>query len=283
MKLVRFGPVGNERPGVIDGRGDIRDVSSVVPDFTGDYLSDKSLAWLAAAPIENLPVVDPSTRLGPPVAGTRNFIGIGLNYRDHAAETGAPIPAEPIMFIKSVNAICGPNDTVPISTGMTKVDWEVELAVVIGKRARNVADDAALSHVAGYCICNDVSERAWQLERGGSWDKGKGYDNFGPLGPWLVTREEVPDPQSLRMTLSVDGVVKQDGSTRNMIFPVSRLVSYVSGFITLHPGDVITTGTPHGVGVGRNPPEFLVPGNRVVLEIEKLGEQRQLFERERVS
>jgi len=277
MKLVRFGPAGHERPGLIDDAGAIRDVSAFVADFSGDNLSDEAMARLAAMPLTGFPVVDTPSRLGPPVGGTRNFIGIGLNYKDHAAETGAPIPAEPIMFMKSVNAICGPDDSVPITAGMTKVDWEVELAVVIGKRARSVGEDVALSHVAGYCICNDISERAWQLERGGSWDKGKGYDNFGPLGPWLLTRDEVPDPQTLGMKLTVDGVIKQDGSTRNMIFPVSHLVSYISGFVTLHPGDVITTGTPHGVGVGRKPPEFLHAGNRVVLEIDRLGRQCQLF------
>lgn len=277
MKIVRFGAPHEERPGLIDDTGAIRDVSAAIPDFAGDFLSDEALARLRAMKITDFPVVDGPVRLGPPVAGTRNFVGIGLNYKDHAAETGAPIPSEPIMFMKSVNAICGPNDDVPISAAMKKVDWEVELAVVIGKVARGVAEDEALSHVAGYCICNDISERAWQLERGGSWDKGKGFDRFGPLGPWLVTRDEVPDPQALAMRLWVDGVIKQDGTTANMIFPMRTLISYVSQFLTLHPGDILTTGTPRGVGVGRKPPEFLQPGNSTTLEIEKLGSQIQIF------
>lgn len=277
MKLVRFGPRNGEKPGLVDEQGHIRDLSSQVGDLGGDWLSPSGLAQIRALDVRSLPIIAPQTRLGAPIAGSRNFIGIGLNYADHAAETGAPIPSEPIMFLKSLGTICGPNDDVAISESMRKVDWEVELAVIIGSLARDVTLDEALDHVAGYCICNDVSEREWQLERGGSWDKGKGYDNFGPLGPWLVTADEIADPQKLGMFLDVDGQAMQRGSTATMIFGVKEIISYVSQFVTLHPGDVLTTGTPPGVGLGQKPPRFLAPGQTVRLGIDGLGEQQQRF------
>jgi 2-keto-4-pentenoate hydratase/2-oxohepta-3-ene-1,7-dioic acid hydratase in catechol pathway len=276
MKLLRWGPMGAERPGLLDASGTIRDLSAVIPDLAGEVLSDAGLARLAALDAASLPAVAGSPRLGPPIAGTRNFVAIGLNYADHAAETGAAIPKEPIVFLKSLNALCGPDDDVPMPVGATKLDWEIELAIIIGTRTKNVGEEDSLAHVAGYAICNDVSERAWQAERGGSWDKGKGGDNFGPLGPWLVTRDEVPDPQDLAMTLDVDGTRMQDGSTRTMIFGVKTIVSYVSQFITLHPGDIITTGTPPGVGLGKKPtPIYLKIGQTMRLAIAGLGVQTQ--------
>jgi ureidoglycolate lyase len=276
MKLLRWGPAGAERPGLLDASGTIRDLSGVVPDLAGDVLSEAGLARLAAIDPASLPSVAGSPRLGPPVAGTRNFVAIGLNYADHAAETGAAIPKEPIVFLKSLNALCGPDDDVVMPVGATKLDWEIELAILIGARAKNVSEADALAHVAGYAICNDVSERAWQSERGGSWDKGKGADGFGPVGPWLVTKDEVPDPQDLAMTLEVDGQRMQDGSTKTMIFGVRTLVSYVSQFITLHPGDVVTTGTPPGVGLGKKPtPIYLKTGQTMRLAIAGLGVQTQ--------
>jgi ureidoglycolate lyase len=276
MKLLRWGPAGAERPGLLDASGTIRDLSGVIPDLAGDALSEAGLARLAALDAAALPSVAGSPRLGPPVAGTRNFVAIGLNYADHAAETGAAIPKEPIVFLKSLNALCGPDDDVVMPVGAAKLDWEIELAILIGTRAKNVSEADALAHVAGYTICNDVSERAWQSERGGSWDKGKGGDGFGPLGPWLVTKDEVPDPQDLAMTLDVDGLRMQDGSTKTMIFGVRTLVSYVSQFITLHPGDIVTTGTPPGVGLGKKPnPIYLKTGQTMRLAIAGLGEQTQ--------
>lgn len=275
MKLLRFGPPGQEKPGMLGADGTIRNLSGVLPDFSGDALSAAGLAKLAAVDAASLPEVPASTRLGPPVAHMKNFVCIGLNYADHAAETGAAIPKEPIIFLKSLGALCGPNDDVQIPKGSVKTDWEVELAIVIGTRAKNVAEDAALDHVAGYAVCNDVSEREWQIERGGTWDKGKGCDTFGPLGPWLVTKDEVPDPQDLAMFCEVDGHRYQDGSTRTMIFGVAKIVSYVSQFITLHPGDVITTGTPPGVGMGQKPPVYLKAGQSIRLGIAGLGEQNQ--------
>lgn len=275
MKLLRYGPAGAEKPGLLDGTGTLRDLSGVVPDLAGEVLSAEGLARIAALDAAGLPAVPGSPRLGPPVAGTRNFLAIGLNYADHAAETGAPIPKEPIMFLKSLGSLQGPNDEVVIPRGSVKTDWEVELAIVIGSRAKNVALDAALDYVAGYTICNDVSEREWQIERGGTWDKGKGADTFGPVGPWLVTKDEIADPQNLALWLEVDGQRMQDGSTRTMIFDVRKIVSYASQFITLHPGDIITTGTPPGVGMGRKPPVFLRAGQNMRLGIEGLGEQAQ--------
>lgn len=275
MKLFRHGPPGQERPGLVGPDGTLRDLSGVVQDFTADVLSPDGLARLAALDPASLPAVPEGARLGPCVPRMTNFVCIGLNYADHAAETGAAIPKEPIVFLKSLGALSGPNDDVVIPKDSTKTDWEVELAVVIGTRAKNVAEDAAMDHVAGYAICNDVSEREWQSERGGTWDKGKGADTFGPLGPWLVTKEEVPDPQDLAMRLELDGRAVQDGSTRTMIFGVKKLVSYVSHFITLHAGDVISTGTPPGVGLGMKPPTFLRPGQEMRLTVQGLGEQRQ--------
>jgi ureidoglycolate lyase len=275
MKLLRYGPSGQEKPGLLDASGTIRDLSGVIPDLAGEALSPAGLAKLAALDPASLPAVPGSPRLGPPVAGMKNFVCIGLNYADHAAETGAAIPKEPIVFLKSLGALCGPNDDVMIPKNSVKTDWEVELAIIIGSTAKCVSEDAAMDHVAGYAICNDVSEREWQIERGGSWDKGKGCDTFGPLGPWLVTKDEVADPQDLAMTLDVDGVRMQDGSTRTMIFGVRHLVHYVSHFITLHPGDVISTGTPPGVGLGKKPPVFLKAGQTMTLSIKGLGEQTQ--------
>ncbi|UPG72628.1 fumarylacetoacetate hydrolase family protein [Roseomonas gilardii subsp. gilardii] len=275
MKLLRYGPAGAEKPGLLDSNGTLRDLSGVVPDLAGEALSPEGLARIAALDAASLPAVPGSPRLGTPVAGTRNFLAIGLNYADHAAETGAPIPKEPIMFLKSLGSLQGPNDDVVIPRNSQKTDWEVELAIVIGTRAKNVSLDAALDHVAGYTICNDVSEREWQIERGGTWDKGKGADTFGPVGPWLVTKDEIADPQNLALWLEVDGQRMQDGSTRTMIFDVRKIVSYASQFITLHPGDIITTGTPPGVGMGRKPPVFLRAGQGMRLGIEGLGEQAQ--------
>ncbi|HYZ34366.1 MAG TPA: fumarylacetoacetate hydrolase family protein [Crenalkalicoccus sp.] len=276
MKLLRYGPPGQEQPGMLDAAGRIRDLSGQVTDLAGEALSPAGLKRLAALDPAGLPEVPGSPRLGPPVTGMKNLVCIGLNYADHAAETGAPVPKEPIVFLKSLGALCGPNDDVIIPKNSHKTDWEVELCVIIGTRAKYVSEDAAMEHVAGYAVGNDVSEREWQIERGGSWDKGKGADTFGPLGPWLVTKDEVPDPQNLAMFCDVDGQRMQDGSTRTMIFGVKTLVSYVSQMITLHPGDVIFTGTPPGVGLGRKPqPVFLRPGQTLQLGIQGLGEQVQ--------
>jgi ureidoglycolate lyase len=275
MKLLRYGPPGQEKPGLLDAAGTIRDLSGVLPDFSGDALSAAGLAKLAGLDPASLPAVSGDPRLGPPVAHMKNFVCIGLNYADHAAETGAAIPKEPIIFLKSLGALCGPNDDVEIPKHSQKTDWEVELAIVIGTKAKNVSEAEALDYVAGYAVCNDVSEREFQIERGGQWDKGKGCDTFGPLGPWLVTKDEVPDPQDLAMFCEVDGHRYQDGSTRTMIFGVEKVVSYVSQFITLHPGDVITTGTPPGVGMGQKPPVYLKPGQTIRLGIAGLGEQVQ--------
>ena len=273
MKLLRYGPPGREKPGLLDGDGSVRDLSGSVGDLAGDVLSPDGLARLAALAPGSLPKVSGEHRLGPPVAGIRNFVCIGLNYADHAAETGANVPTEPIVFLKSLSALCGPTDDIVIPRGSTKTDWETELAVIIGSRTRYVSEQDALEHVAGYTICNDVSEREWQNERGGSWDKGKGFETFGPLGPWLVTKDEVPEPQDLTMFLDLDGQRMQEGSTRTMIFSVRHLVSYVSQCFTLHPGDVITTGTPPGVGYGRKPQVFLSAGQVMRLGISGLGEQ----------
>jgi ureidoglycolate lyase len=275
MKLLRHGAPGAEKPGLLDAEGVIRDLSGVIPDLAGEALSPAGIAKLAALDPDGLPMVSATTRLGPPVAGTRNFIAIGLNYADHAAESGAAVPKEPIVFLKSLNALAGAEDDIAIPPDSRKTDWEVELAIVIGTRAKRVSPEAALEHVAGYAVCNDVSEREWQMERGGLWDKGKSADGFGPVGPWLVTSDEVPDPQDLAMWLEVDGRRMQDGSTRTMIFDVRTIVSYVSHFITLHPGDIITTGTPPGVGMGMKPPVYLKPGQVMRLGIEGLGVQRQ--------
>ena len=276
MKLLRYGPSGKEMPGLLDAGGAIRDLSGVIPDLAGDALSPAVLAKIAAIDPASLPKVAGTPRLGPPVSGMTNFVCIGLNYADHAAETGSPVPKEPIVFLKSLGALAGPNDDVIIPRGSVKTDWECELAIIIGTKAKYVSEENALDYVAGYAIANDVSEREWQSERGMTWDKGKGFDSFGPLGPWLVTKDEVPDPQNLAMFTDVDGQRMQDGSTRTMIFGVKRLIAYVSQCITLHPGDVISTGTPPGVGLGKKPtPIFLRAGQTMRLGIEGLGEQTQ--------
>ena len=276
MKLVRYGNLGQEKPGLIDAKGQLRDLSGVISDIGPDQLGDAALARLRQLSSSQLPLVEGAPRLGSPLMGTRKFIAIGLNYADHAAESGLPIPVEPIVFMKATSCIQGPNDPVMLPRDSVKTDWEVELGVVIGTRARYVPEDEALNHVAGYCTINDVSEREYQIERGGSWDKGKGCDTFGPLGPWLVTRDEVADPQQLTMWLDLNGQRMQSGNTRTMIFSVARLVSYVSEFMTLESGDVITTGTPPGVGMGMKPPLYLKEGDRMALGIEGLGEQAQV-------
>ncbi|HEV7291397.1 MAG TPA: fumarylacetoacetate hydrolase family protein [Devosia sp.] len=276
MKLLRIGAKGAEKPALLAEDGSIRDLSGVVSDIGGATLSDEGLAKVRAADWQALPQLDAGERIGPCVANVGKFICIGLNYADHAAETGAPIPAEPIIFMKATSAIIGPNDDVIIPKNAIKPDWEVELGVIIGKEARYVEEADALDYVAGYCVVNDVSERHFQTERGGQWDKGKGCDTFGPIGPWLVTRDEVADPQKLGMWLEVDGKRYQDGSTKTMIFGVANVVSYVSQFMSLQPGDIITTGTPPGVGMGIKPdPVWLQPGNVMRLGIEGLGEQTQ--------
>jgi 2,4-didehydro-3-deoxy-L-rhamnonate hydrolase len=276
MKLLRYGPRGAEKPGLLDGEGRIRDLSGLVADLGPAEISPGGLARLATIDPGSLPIVDGPQRYGVPVAGTRKFIAIGLNYADHAAESGLPVPSEPVIFTKAVSCLQGPDDPVMIPRGSVKTDWEVELGVIIGSRASYVEEADALAHVAGYCTINDVSEREYQIERGGTWDKGKGCDTFGPVGPWLVTADEVGDPHDLAMWLEVNGRRVQDGSTRTMIFGVAKLVSYVSEFMTLEPGDIITTGTPPGVGMGQKPtPWYLKPGDVVTLGIEKLGAQRQ--------
>ncbi|WP_279358440.1 fumarylacetoacetate hydrolase family protein [Methylobacterium indicum] len=275
MKLVRWGESGAEKPGLIDAAGKIRDLSGVVRDIAGPALAADSLDSLRRIDPATLPEMPAGTRLGPCVGAVRNFIAIGLNYADHAAETGSPIPAEPILFNKAPSCIVGPTDTVILPKGSAKTDWEVELAIVIGKRASYVHANEALDYVAGYCVCHDVSEREFQLERGGTWTKGKGCPTFGPLGPWLVTPDEVGDVQNLDMWLDVNGERMQTGSTRTMIFDVRQIVSYLSHFMLLEPGDVITTGTPPGVGMGMKPPRYLKSGDVVSLGIAGLGEQRQ--------
>ena len=275
MKLLRWGEAGAEKPGLLDAEGKIRDLSGVVPDIAGTVLSDKGLAVIRDTEPASLPEVPGSTRLGPCVGRTGKFICIGLNYSDHAAETGASVPPEPIIFMKATSAICGPNDPIIIPRGSEKTDWEVELAVIIGTPAKYVTEAEAMDHVAGYAVANDVSERAFQAERAGQWTKGKSCDNFGQLGPWLVTRDEVADPQALPMWLTVNGSKMQDGSSKTMVYGVAHLVCFLSQFMTLHPGDVISTGTPPGVGLGMKPPRYLKPGDVVELGIEGLGQQRQ--------
>ena len=276
MKLVRYGKPGKEKPGLIDADGQLRDLSTVLKDIGPEQLGDAALARIRKLKTEKRPLVKGAQRLGSPVSGVGKFIAIGLNYADHAAESNLPIPPEPIVFMKATTCIQGANDPVMLPKGSVKSDWEVELGVVIGTKARYVSQKAALDFVAGYCTVNDVSEREYQIERGGTWDKGKGCDTFGPLGPWLVTRDEVPNPQKLAMWLDLNGQRMQTGSTKTMIFNVAKIVSYVSQFMTLMPGDVITTGTPPGVGLGMKPPLYLKPGDVMTLGIEGLGEQRQL-------
>jgi 2-keto-4-pentenoate hydratase/2-oxohepta-3-ene-1,7-dioic acid hydratase in catechol pathway len=276
MKLVRFGPLGREKPGILDDKGRVRDLSKVVGDLAGEGLSPKSLAKIRKAPIDKLPLVKGNPRLGACVGSVGNFIAIGLNYSDHAAEAGMAIPKEPIIFNKVTTCICGPNDDTMIPKGSSKLDWEVELGIVIGQRARYLTKDKALDVVAGYCLANDVSERVFQIERAGQWIKGKSSETFGPLGPWLVTKDEVKDPQGLNMWLDVNGEKRQRGNTKTMIFNCRHLVWYCSQFFVLEPGDVIITGTPPGVGLGMKPePKFLKAGDVVTLGIDGLGEQRQ--------
>lgn len=275
MKLVRFGAHGAEKPGIVDRDGTIRDLSAHVPDFSGANLAPAALAKLAAIDPSSLPKAPDGVRLGPPVAGTHNFIAIGLNYADHAKETGQEIPSEPILFNKATTSICGPNDDVMIPRNSRHTDWECEIAFVIGARARYVEAKDWANYIAGYCICNDVSERSFQSKRGGQWVKGKSAETFGPIGPWLVTPDEIPNVDNLAMSLDVNGVRKQTGSTATMIFNIPFLLAYITEFMVLEPGDVISTGTPPGVGTARNPREFLKAGDVVELNIEGLGTQRQ--------
>ncbi|MFZ5510405.1 MAG: fumarylacetoacetate hydrolase family protein [Pseudomonadota bacterium] len=275
MKLVRYGANGKEKPGLIDAQGRLRDLSSIVPAIDHTVLAPRGQATLRRIDPDRLPLVKGRPRLGVPFTGISKIVGVGLNYRDHAQEAGLPLPTEPILFLKATTCISGPRDAIKLPPGSQKTDWEVELGIVIGTRARHVPEHKALDHVAGYCVINDVSERAYQLERGGQWDKGKGCDSFGPIGPWLVTRDEVPDPQNLRLWLEVNGSPMQDGHTGQMVFGCAALVSYISRFMTLLPGDVIATGTPAGVGLGMKPPRYLRPGDEVRLGIDGLGEQRQ--------
>jgi 2-keto-4-pentenoate hydratase/2-oxohepta-3-ene-1,7-dioic acid hydratase in catechol pathway len=275
MKLVRFGPTGREKPGIVDSQGGIRDLSGVVDDIAGEAVTAKGLAKIRKAKLDKLPVVRKGTRLGPCVGNVGNFIAIGLNYADHAAEAGLPLPSEPIIFNKAPSCVCGPNDDTMIPKNSTKLDWEVELGVIIGARARYLSKKDAMEAVAGYCVANDVSERVFQTERGGQLTKGKSCETFGPLGPWLVTRNEVKDPQKLNMWLTVNEQTRQKGSTNTMIFGVAYLVWYCSQFFVMNPGDVIITGTPPGVGLGMKPPQFLKAGDVVRLGIDGLGEQQQ--------
>jgi 2-keto-4-pentenoate hydratase/2-oxohepta-3-ene-1,7-dioic acid hydratase in catechol pathway len=276
MKLLRYGPVGAEKPGILDSRGHLRDLSAHVDDIAGGVLTPEGLDHLRSLNPESLPVVTGSPRIGACVGRIGKFICVGLNYADHAAESGLAVPPEPVLFMKATSAVCGPNDDVILPRGSLKTDWEVELGVVIGREARYVDEAQAMAHVAGYCVINDVSERAFQIERAGQWVKGKSADTFGPTGPWLVTADEVPDPQNLQMWLDVDGHRYQNGSTRTMVYGVRHLVSYISQFMSLQPGDVISTGTPPGVGMGQKPaPIYLRPGQVMTLGIDGLGEQRQ--------
>jgi 2-keto-4-pentenoate hydratase/2-oxohepta-3-ene-1,7-dioic acid hydratase in catechol pathway len=281
MKLLRYGPVGREKPGMLDAQGNIRDLSDVIGDLAGDALSPKGLAKLAKLKPDKLPIVKGKPRIGACVAGSQKFIAIGLNYSDHAAESGMKVPPEPVVFTKQVSCICGPDDTITIPPRSKKSDWEVELGVIIGTRAKNIKKKDALKHVAGYCTVNDLSEREFQAERSGQWTKGKSYDTFGPIGPWLVTTDEVKDPQKLRMWLELNGKRVQDGSTSTMVYGVAHIVAYLSQFFTLMPGDVITTGTPPGVGMGMKPQRFLKPGDKMRICVEGLGEQNQVVVRDR--
>ena len=275
MKLLRVGPAGQETPAALDDTGTLRDLSAHVTDISGDALSDEGIAALRAVDLSALPELPADSRIGPCVAGFGKFMCIGLNYSDHAAESGMDVPAHPVLFMKATSAICGPNDDVLIPRNSQKTDWEVELGVVIGKAASYVDEADAMDHVAGYCVINDVSERAFQMEFSGQWVKGKSADTFGPIGPWLVTRDEVADPQNLHMWLEVDGHRFQDGSTKTMVYGVAHLIHHLSQFMTLHPGDIISTGTPPGVGLGQNPPVYLRKGQVMELGIEGLGTQRQ--------
>lgn len=275
MKLLRHGPAGQEKPGLLDATGRVRDLSAVIDDISPELLAPENLAELATLDESSLPLVPADVRLGPPLARIGKIVCVGLNYADHAKESGLPVPAEPVLFMKATSAISGPFDPVILPRGSSKTDWEVELGVVIGSKAQYVERAEAMDYVAGYCIVNDVSERAFQLERGGQWDKGKSADTFAPIGPWLVTRDELADVADLQLRLSVNGELRQQGNTRTMIFSIEEIVSYVSQFMTLNPGDVISTGTPPGVGAGMSPSQFLKPGDRMTLSIAGLGEQTQ--------
>ncbi|NBS12927.1 MAG: FAA hydrolase family protein [Gammaproteobacteria bacterium] len=275
MKLLRVGPIGSERPAALDGQGQLRDLSGLIPDIMGPQFSTLS-AELNAVDLTTLPILEPALRIGPCVANVGKLICIGLNYADHAAEAGMALPTEPIVFLKATSAICGPNDPLQIPRGSEKTDWEVELGVVIGQRAKYVSEEEALDAVFGYCVVNDISERAFQLERSGQWTKGKSHDSFAPIGPWLVTKDEVPAPQDLALELSVNGKTLQHGRTNTMVFGVAQLVSYLSHMMTLQPGDIISTGTPPGVGMGQKPPLYLTAGDVVMASVQGLGCQRQV-------
>lgn len=275
MKLLRYGPAGAEKPAALDAKGVIRDLSLLVPDFSPEWLSPEKLKALKAIDLEQMPVVDGSVRIGAPVTGVRQFIAIGLNYRKHAEESGMAIPDEPVVFNKALTSLSGPNDDLVMPEGSQEMDWEVELGFVVGTKAQNVPEAKALEHIAGYVLANDVSERHWQAKRNGQWVKGKSFDTFGPIGPWLVTTDELPDPQVLDMSLSVNGEVRQQSSTADMIFPVAYILSYLSQFMTLLPGDVVITGTPSGVGLGMKPPQYLKKGDIITLSMDQLGSQTQ--------
>ena len=275
MKLLRYGPLGQENPGILDTDGNIRSLKSIVSDIDGSTLSEENLQRIQSVDLSSLPVVDTDVRLGACVGNVGKFICIGLNYADHAAESGMKIPDEPEVFTKATSAISGPNDDIVQPRNSDKLDWEIELAVVIGKHASYVSEEEAHKYIAGYCVCNDVSERSFQLEKGSQWDKGKGCDSFGPIGPWLVTSDEVKDPNNLKMWLEVNGKTFQNGNSKTMVFKPEYIVSYVSQFMSLQPGDIISTGTPPGVGLGQNPPFYLKPGDKIKLGIEGLGTQNQ--------
>ena len=281
MKLLRYGPKGKEKPGILDQHGKIRSLAKVVKDIDGEAISPAGLAKLRKVNVAKLPLVPGKPRIGACVTGSQKFIAIGLNYADHAAESGLKVPPEPVVFTKHVSCITGPNDTITIPPKSEKSDWEVELGVIIGRKAKNIKEADAMKHVAGYCVVNDLSEREFQIERSGQWTKGKSYDTFGPIGPWLVTRDEVTDPQNLSMWLELNGKRVQDGSTKTMVYGVGFIVAYLSQFFTLMPGDIITTGTPPGVGMGMKPPQYLKPGDKMVIAIEGLGVQRQAVKRDK--
>ncbi|NRP38590.1 Ureidoglycolate lyase [Marinobacterium sp. xm-a-121] len=276
MKLLRVGAIGQERPAILDKDQQIRDLSSVVPDINGDLLSNQALERLRAVDLDSLPIIDSSERVGPCIGEVGKIVCIGLNYSDHAAEAGMELPSEPVLFMKATSAISGPNDPIQIPRGADKTDWEVELAIVIGKKTKYISEDQSMDHIAGFCLANDLSERAFQLERLGSWDKGKSHDSFAPIGPYLVTKDEIVDPQNLRMFTEINGERFQDGNTNTMVFDVKTIVAYLSQFMTLEAGDVIMTGTPPGVGMGQSPQKYLKAGDRVRIGIEGLGEQAQL-------
>ncbi|NYT70263.1 fumarylacetoacetate hydrolase family protein [Pusillimonas noertemannii] len=275
MKLLRYGPAGQEKAGALDAQGRMRDLSLLVPDLTPEWLAPERLRALTAIDLQKLPLVDESVRIGVPVAGSRQFVAIGLNYRKHAEEAGMEIPKEPVIFTKAITSLSGPNDDIVLPDGAQEGDWEIELGLIIGTKAQKVPVEKALEHVAGYCLANDVSERNWQAKRGGQWSKGKSFDTFGPIGPWLVTTDEIPDPQVLEMELKVNGETRQKSTTADMIFPVAQIVSHLSQFMTLLPGDVIITGTPSGVGLGMKPQQFLKKGDVITLRMDQLGAQTQ--------